>query len=224
MLVSGVAMFILATRHVRSVEVSTTGARAELDPDTDESTRLAQLPQPPDNERPGTADGQGGAGGHVAAARLALARRLASDMLLSPSEVGPLAGCKFHLFLYDEETDRLLPALEPEDPDGSRGWAIGQGATGLAYQRERYVLVTGSEVSNEALGLTQDQQRRYAYLQLVAAMPVKNAGGRTIGVLTASSSDLSGEAATDIGYDEHLQLSVLIARVLVDLLHWYGDD
>lgn len=223
-LISGVVLFVLATRRVRSVEVSTTGAKAELDPDAEESTRLAQGAQTTDTEPPAVAGRDDDGGERVAAARLALARRLASEMLLSPPSAGPLAGCKFHLFLYDHDADRLLPALEPENTDGSRGWAIGQGATGLAYQRESYELLTGADVAAETSGLTEDLQRRYADLELVAAMPVKSAGGRTIGVLTASSRDANSQAASDAGYDEHLKLAVLVSRVLVDLLHWYSDD
>jgi hypothetical protein len=222
-LLSGVVMFVLATRQVRSVEISPAGARAELEVDADESTRLAQQAEPTDEpaETPGAEDE---VSEDIASARLVVARRLASEVLLSPRVVGPLAGCKFHLFLYDQDVDRLLPALEPDDADGSSGWAMGQGATGLAYQGERYVVMTGPDVSNERHGLTQEQQRRYADLQLVAAMPVRNAGGRTIGVLTASTKDPSSQAATDAGYGEHLHLALLMARVLVDLLHWYRDD
>lgn len=218
-LFGGIALLIVATRHVTALEVSATGARAELDGGGAATSALASR-----SEMGGT-DGldadQGDAG--VASARLALARRVMSDLLLTDKDQGPLAGCGFHLFLYDAEVERLLPALEPAATLPSQGWNAGQGATGEAFRRGEYVLVTSADVHNGTYGLTIEQQERYRHLALVAAMPVKTASGRTIGVLSASTDDCSSAAGSPEGFDEHLELAVFSARVLVDLLHWYED-
>lgn len=218
-LFGGVALFILATHHVRALEVSATGARAELDSGGADTSALASESDASQTDEPDAAHGDEG----VASARLALARKVMSDLLLTGVRTGPLAGCSFHLFLYDSDVEKLLPALEPSPTSPSQGWESGQGATGEAFRRGEYVLVTGADVSNGSYGLTIEDQERYRHLALVAAMPVKTASGRTIGVLSASTDDRSSAAGSPEGFDEHLELAVFSARVLVDLLHWYED-
>jgi putative methionine-R-sulfoxide reductase with GAF domain len=156
----------------------------------------------------------------VAATRLLLASETLAR-LLAPED-GPLAGAWFHLYLLDEQRSLLLPAFEGR-PSPSQGWAPGTGAVGEAWASGEYVLVQGEEVSDDTHGLTPAQQHRARNLALVAAMPVTNASGTVIAVVSASSADPDSTLATDEGFDGHLLVAQEVARVLVDLLHWFPD-
>ena len=156
----------------------------------------------------------------VAATRVILASETLAR-LLAP-ESGPLAGASFHLYLFDEQRELLLPAFEGR-PSPSRGWKVGTGAVGEAWASAEYVLVRGPEVSDDTYGLTPDQQHRARNLALVAAMPVTNAGDEVIAVLAASSVDPDSALATPEGFDAHLLVAQEVARVLVDLLQWFAD-
>ena len=161
-----------------------------------------------------------GASQVVTATRVVLASEVL-ERLLAPAE-GPLAGTWFHLYLFDEERDLLLPAFEGR-ASPSRGWQVGTGAVGEAWATGEYVLVRGPEVSDDTYGLTPAQQRRARDLAVVAAMPVTNASNEVIAVLAGSSVDPSSPLATDEGFDAHLLLAQEVARVLVDLLQWFAD-
>ena len=63
----------------------------------------------------------------VAATRVVLASETLGR-LLAP-EAGPLAGAWFHLYLFDEQRESLLPAFEGR-PSPSQGWKPGLGAVG----------------------------------------------------------------------------------------------
>lgn len=156
----------------------------------------------------------------VTATRVVLASEVL-ERLLAP-ESGPLAGAAFHLYLFDEQRDLLLPAFEGR-ASPSRGWKPGTGAVGEAWATGEYVLVRGPEVSDDTYGLTPAQQRRARDLAVVAAMPVTNAAGEGIAVLAGSSVDPSSPLASPEGFDAHLLLAQEVARVLVDLLQWFAD-
>ena len=156
----------------------------------------------------------------VAATRLVLASEVLGR-LLAPED-GPLAGAWFHLYLYDEQRELLLPAFEGQ-PSPSQGWKPGAGAVGEAWLSGEYVLARGAEVSDDTYGLTPDQQRRSRNLAVVAAMPVTNASDEVIAVLAASSVDPDSALATPAGFDAHLLVAQEVARVLVDLLQWFAD-
>jgi hypothetical protein len=104
-----------------------------------------------------------------------------------------------------------------------RGWRIGTGAVGEAWQRAEYVLARGEEVSDATFGLTPDQQARYQSLAVVAAMPVTNAAGEVIAVLAGSSTDPDSPLTGPEGFDAHLLVAQEVARVLIDLLKWFTD-
>lgn len=156
----------------------------------------------------------------VAATRLILAAEVLGR-LLAP-ERGPLAGALFHLYLYDEQRELLLPAFEGR-PSPSRGWRIGAGAVGEAWATGEYVLVQGPEVSDDTYGLTPAQQVRARDLAVVAAMPVTNAGDDVVAVVAGSSIDARSALGSAAGFDAHLLLAQEVARVLVDLLRWFPD-
>jgi len=156
----------------------------------------------------------------VAGTRVVLASEVLGR-LLAPEE-GPLAGAWFHLYLYDEQRELLLPAFEGR-PSPSQGWKVGAGAVGEAWATGDYVLVRGPEVSDETYGLSPAQQHRARNLAVVAAMPVTNGRDEVIAVLAGSSTDPDSALATTGGFDAHLLTAQEVARVLVDLLQWFSD-
>jgi hypothetical protein len=156
----------------------------------------------------------------VAATRLLLASEVLGR-LLAPED-GPLAGSWFHLYLFDEQREILLPAFEGQ-PSPSQGWKPGAGAVGEAWMTGEYVLVRGPEVSDDTYGLTPAQQHRARNLAVVAAMPVTNARDEVIAVLAGSSTDPGSALAGRDGFDAHLLTAQEVARVLVDLLRWFTD-
>ena len=156
----------------------------------------------------------------VAATRVILASETLAR-LLTP-ESGPLAGASFHLYLFDEQRELLLPAFEGR-PSPSRGWKVGTGAVGEAWASAEYVLVRGPEVSDDTYGLTPAQQRRARDLAVVAAMPVTNASDEVIAVLAGSSVDPDSPLGTSEAFDAQLLVAQEVGRVLVDLLRWFPD-
>ncbi len=156
----------------------------------------------------------------VAATRVVLASEVLGR-LLAP-ESGPLSGASFHLYLFDEQRELLLPAFEGR-PSPSRGWKPGTGAVGEAWASAEYVLVRGPEVSDDTYGLTPAQQRRARDLAVVAAMPVTNASDEVIAVLSGSSVDPDSPLGTPEAFDAQLLIAQEVARVLVDLLRWFPD-
>lgn len=125
---------------------------------------------------------------------------------------------EFRVFVYDRELKRLVPSYGPHKVDELDGWEVGQGATGLAWQREEYVLARGDDVSNDTHGLTPEQQERSKELQIVAAMPVTNAREQVIAILTGSSNNDDGQLASDEGREKQQELSQVVARILIDVL------
>lgn len=102
-------------------------------------------------------------------------------------------------------------------------FAVDQGAVGRAWSEERYVVAHGAAVSDGTFGLSPEQQQRYADLAVVAAVPVANASGQPIAVLSASSKEPGTKLTSPEGFRYHLFLADLVARVLVDLLKWSDD-
>ncbi|HAS10487.1 MAG TPA: hypothetical protein DCS55_08225 [Acidimicrobiaceae bacterium] len=136
----------------------------------------------------------------------------------------PLAGCQLRLYLLDEEDGVLRAVLAPPDAHNATTWRIGQGATGTAYESGDYVLVTGADVSSSTYGLDEEQQQRFRRLAAVAAAPVVNAGGRIVGVVTASTSDLDNSLDSEDARRDHTLAALLVGRVLVELLQWFDDE
>ena len=54
-------------------------------------------------------------------------------------------------------------------------------------------------------------------------MPVLNARGEVIAVLSGSSEDADSPLGSPDGYAEHVALADAMARILVDLLKWADD-
>ncbi len=149
---------------------------------------------------------------------------LASDVLgwlLAPQD-GVLAGAWFHLYLFDEQRELLLPAFEGH-LSPSRGWKPGAGAVGEAWVSGEYVLARGPEASDDTYGLSPAQQQRARNLAVVTAMPVTTGRDEVIAVLAGSSVDPDSPLGTAEGFDALLLVAQEVARVLVDLLQWFRD-
>jgi len=147
--------------------------------------------------------------------------RLLEDLLGEPDEA--LTDCAMQLSLYDDHDRALLPVLKPGAPGPSPGFLPGQGATGRAWATGEYVTVEGDAVSDGTYNLTSEQAERYKDLRAVAAMPVTNAVGRVIAVLSAATRDAQSQLLTDGGFEQLVFLAEGVARVLVDLLKWFED-
>jgi len=213
LLVFGTSLVVLGVvlPRLQNAEVGpATGLKLSLTAEREMSTRLAETEQVEGVE----------ADEVVSATRLVVASEVLVRML-APEE-GSLVGAAFHLYLYDEERDLLLPAFEGR-PSVSRGWRVGRGAVGEAWAMGEYVLARGPEVSDDTYGLSADQQRRYRELAIVAAMPVMNARHEVIAVLAGSSSVLDSPLGSAEGFDTQLLMAQEVARVLVDLLKWFAD-
>ncbi|MDE0669019.1 MAG: hypothetical protein OXI48_08335 [bacterium] len=94
----------------------------------------------------------------------------------------------------------------------------------MAYDTGEYQIATGGATHDGTHNLDEDRQRRYADLAEVAAMPVLNAAGATIGVLSVSHTTGRAILATSEGRRAHSTAADALARVLVDLLGWRSDE
>ncbi len=103
--------------------------------------------------------------------------------------------CEFRFFMFDDDKEKLFAVLRTGQSEGEgRGWRRGEGVTGSAYDTGEYQIATGSATHDGSHNLDEDRQRRYAELTEVAAMPVLNAAGATIGVEDGSGPDGSPPA------------------------------
>lgn len=165
----------------------------------------------------------------VVGSRHALASEALAHILLTADQESVLAGCHLRLYLYDEDRGRLVPVLLPDesrdDVADIEEWEVGTGATGTAYQRGEFVLAEGSAVWDTTHGLTEEQSTRFRHLTAVASMPVTNAASEVLAVMTAATSEPGGgHLGTDEAYEALIARSLLVARILVDLLGWFPDS
>lgn len=142
------------------------------------------------------------------------------------SDDSHLRNCELRLYLYDEEVDRLVPSFYQggDEVRPPKQWEIGRGATGAAYETGAFVCATGPAVSDDTYDLTDEEQERYRQLAAVGSAPVFNSAGTTIGVLTASTSDLNHQLGSQAGEQELTAAALLVSRVLVELLQWFDDE
>ena len=151
-----------------------------------------------------------------------LVASLAIEAIFTKNDL--LHDCKFHLYLPDDNA-RLAAVLEPgEDVADLDSWGPGEGAVGQAWSEDEFVLVTGEECHDGTYNLTSEQQERYRSLVAIAARPVRNARGRTLGVLSAATSKGGSELVGTDGFIEMALVSELLARILIDMLKWYTDE
>ena len=162
----------------------------------------------------------------VVAARTALAGE-AIAALLDPVKDSPLSGMLLRLFLFDGDENLLVPVRRAGDPppDESEQFRPGCGATGTAFARAEYIYVDGPAVADATYGLTPAQQEHFRNLTAVASIPITNAAGTVLGVLSASTDTAGGpgKLSSEEAYFDLLGRAMLLSRVLVDLLKWFDD-
>lgn len=133
--------------------------------------------------------------------------------------------CEFRLFMYDEQRSLLVAAVRPLDQLAvGREWRPGEGAIGVAYESGAYVVAVGDQTHDETFNLDASAQLAYAHLTEVAAMPLANASGRAVGVLSVSHSSDERILNTAAGYEAHARAAAAATRVVVDLLGLDNDD
>lgn len=133
--------------------------------------------------------------------------------------------CEFRLFMYDEERSLLVASVRPIDPlVVGREWRPGEGATGVAYEIGEYVIAVGDQTHDATFNLDPSARLAYAHLTEVAAMPLANASGRVVGVLSVSHSTDETILNTSEGYAAHARAAAAATRVVVDLLGLENDD
>lgn len=207
--------------RLTELEIGPKGMKGKLHSEREQSAGLlAGAKSPADDGEPLEEDEL------VVMARTALAGE-AIDALLRPAEDGDLAPCKLRLYLLDKEAQLLVPIVQTGEPSAPsvEFFRPGCGATGTAFVRGERVLVAGPAVADATYGLTSEQQVHFQDLTAVASLPIFNAAGDVIGVLTASTKDPDGpeRLSSENGYYEMLSRALALARVLVDLLQWFDD-
>lgn len=186
----------------------------ELDQAAEHTLEFAESPDPPPADSIGPDEEND-------ATRWALAEILIQQLLLRPAE--PLQDCHFQLYLFDADARVLSPILDESHSGPRQHFVPGQGATGEAWETGNYVVADGPAVCDETFNLTTEQQELYRNLAVVAAMPVINAGGQVLAILSADSPDPASKLAAQEGFERHVFLAEAVARIFVDLFKWFDD-
>ena len=120
--------------------------------------------------------------------------------------------------------------MDPEDRRQERLAPLSAMDAALADPVRLVTVLVDAEDDEDALrrvrdtfGLTDEQMRRYRDVTVVASVPVTNAAGRLIGVVSGSSTSDTSALATSDGLEAQIFLAQAAARVLVDLLKWFSD-
>jgi hypothetical protein len=215
----GTLVVLLGALHHRGLRggAGPQGVNVDVPPDPTAATtaRLAELDTPP---REGLAEDEADDG-----TRWYLADEILTAEVLHPRHPS-INDCRGQVWLYDPDVDALVGILEPGHDGRMSPFKPGQGVVGRAWKEGRYVIAAGSDVANnKTFNLSPVQQARYADLAAAAAMPVTNAVGRQIAVLSMSSTHPDTRLTADDGIDAMAFLSAVVSRVLVDLLKWFDD-
>lgn len=114
--------------------------------------------------------------------------------LLSPGIAGLPKGYFFTVYMPDGAHLRpIYPRLQLRPGEGDpRVFAVGDGATGSAWNNMATFVVTGDLVHSDRHGLSPEQQAYFIDYNSVAATPVFDADGVPLGVLTAISREDDG--------------------------------
>lgn len=156
------------------------------------------------------------------ATRWLLADVLFKELFETPRWDG-LEDCHFQVHLYDPDLGMLLPILASAHVGPSPGFEPNQGTVGTCWESGEYVVATGDAVSDETFNLTPEQQERFTDLTVSASVPVTNAAGRTIGVVSGSSRNASSALASVGGLEVQIFLAEAAAIILVDVLKWFSN-
>jgi hypothetical protein len=156
----------------------------------------------------------------VISARLLLGEQVLPYLFTS---AGHQLGDDVELHLYMPNDDGiLLPVDEPGRDVDDAGWPPGVGVVGMAWVSRSLVVGRGAELRSAVDALPAPRQARYADIEVVAAVPVRNGADRPIAVLSAASRN-PGATLDDAAARAQLSVTAsLCARVLIDVLGW--DD
>ena len=154
----------------------------------------------------------------LAESRFAAAAQLLGVALAAVPE--PLSGARLHLY-YPDAAGMLQPVT---DGPGTAAWPSGVGVVGQAWRDSMTVVLAGGELQEATASLGVDQLDRYGDLTSVAAVPVLNAAGRCIGVLSAATSATEPNLDTDAPLEALTLLAEACARVMIDILGWDDDS
>jgi hypothetical protein len=221
----GIGSLVLSAFAPRIVnwEIGPKGVKAAMSPNELTATESSGYLAGEDDDEPGQTFDEDEV---VLAARTALSGEAIAALLQADAD-SALHGMLLRLFLLDASDGVLVPVLRVGDPPPAEveRFRPGCGATGTAFARGEYVYVAGPAVSDATYGLTPEQQQHFQSLTAVGSMPVANASGRVLGVLTASTETEDGpeRLASEDGFYDLLGRSMLLSRVLVDLLKWFDD-
>ena len=211
----GTLLVILGALHHRGLTAGGGGVTASVPPEPsgDVTKRLASREKLP------TADELGDDETDEATSYW-LGEDILERYVLAPDD--PIADCRGQVWQYDSESGVLYGMLQPGHP-GVVTFVPGEGAVGLCWERQEYVIAEGDDVVSADFGLDATKAARYADVTAVAAVPITSASGRMIGVLSMSSRDPATRLASDDALQHMIFLAEIAARVLVDLFKWFND-
>jgi hypothetical protein len=190
------------------------GLKVDVPPAPDPATaRLAELPAVPADALSEDEADEG--------ALFLIGMTTLTTRVLHP--LAPLDDCRGQVWLFDSNAEALTGILEPGH-EGTVSFEIGQGAVGRAWAENIYVLASGEAVINDpSFRLTEQHRDRFSNLTAAAAMPVTNAAGDLIAVVSLSSTSQETLLETEVGLEFMIFASELVARVLVDIFKWFDD-
>jgi hypothetical protein len=180
------------------------------------------------DDRQITAEPAPPAGPTVVVDRVSRARYTAADLFIRRMRAHPggaLDGSVLHLYLPDETGLMLVPAFEADRAGraGTDWWQVGQGIVGRAWRDGEALTGRGTEILEGLADLPPARRQRYAGLAVIAVVPVLNAVGRPIAVLSASTADHASVIDAPEGIEALVTHADAIARLIVDLLGWESD-
>jgi hypothetical protein len=155
------------------------------------------------------------------------ARYLGAELLLGHLNAigsGSLRDVNLRLYLPDEAGEVLAPVLRESPDEDAEVWRRGEGVVGQCWERNEIIVARGPDVTQGLATLPPRRRRRYGLPAIVVAVPVRNAEGRPIGVLSASSSDPGSRLDSPEAAGDLFGAAAVCARILVDLLGWANDD
>lgn len=129
----------------------------------------------------------------------------------------------FTVFVFDPESHDLRAAFPDPGPGPNdvRVFRVGAGATGLAFEERKLILVTGDAVSDDSYRLTPAQRQYFAHYRVVVATPIWVEGLRPIGVLSAMAKENDGHFERDSSRAALRELAEVIGVVLTNV---YGAE
>ena len=156
----------------------------------------------------------------LASARLLTGETAMTALIDEASE--DLGGPTLHVYMPNS-AGLLLPVDEPERSPDDAGWPTGVGVVGQAWLTGQVESRRSPDLHRDSEQLPEHRRSWYTGLRVVTAIPVLNAAGRVIAVLSAASDDDAMPLDEQPAVERLILAASLVARVLVDLLGWETD-